>query len=236
MLLIQESKLGKVNDRLLKWLWGNGSFKGAFTMAEGSSGGLISCWDEKLKEMRKVMKDWQEREGLAKLTGITKLEEEIEVIESSFGSGRPWEEVRRELFSKRAELWNLYRMEERAWFQKSRIKWLREKDRNTKFFHMAATMRRRLNAIDHLEVNGALCSDPRVVKQVIVAYFEAQIQANFAIPLRCFDCTFRQLKESSVLELEKPFTEQKVWEVIQNSDRNKAPGPDGFNLNFYKQH
>lgn len=34
--------------------------------------------------------------------------------------------------------------------------------------------------------------------------------------------------------MERSFTEDEIWEVIKNSEGNKAPGPDGFNYNFFK--
>ena len=42
------------------------------------------------------------------------------------------------------------------------------------------------------------------------------------------------MKKQSVNSLESLFTEGEVWGVIQKCDGNKAPGPDGFNLNFIK--
>lgn len=45
-------------------------------------------------------------------------------------------------------------MEEISWRQKSRAVWLREGDRNTKFFHRLANSHRRHNFIGKLEVQG----------------------------------------------------------------------------------
>ncbi|XP_039048586.1 uncharacterized protein LOC120189350 [Hibiscus syriacus] len=41
--------------------------------------------------------------------------------------------------------------------------------------------------------------------------------------------------EDPSLALEKPFSEEEVWEAIAHSDINKAPGPDGLNLGFFKK-
>jgi len=41
------------------------------------------------------------------------------------------------------------------WKQRAKTFWFRDRDLNTKFFHAAATTRRKLNRIEHLEdVNG----------------------------------------------------------------------------------
>ena len=41
-LLLQESKLEKVENKLLKSIWGKNSFDGKVSLAVGSAGGLIS--------------------------------------------------------------------------------------------------------------------------------------------------------------------------------------------------
>ncbi|GMI65454.1 hypothetical protein HRI_000214700 [Hibiscus trionum] len=35
--------------------------------------------------------------------------------------------------------------------------------------------------------------------------------------------------------MDRPFTVEEIWETIRASDGNKAPGPDGMNLDFYKK-
>ena len=36
-------------------------------------------------------------------------------------------------------------------------------------------------------------------------------------------------------ELETPFSEQEVWKTINLLPSDKAPGPDGFGVTFYKK-
>ena len=43
-----------------------------------------------------------------------------------------------------------YKQEEILWRQKSRIRWLKEGERNTKFFHSSTIQRRMQNRIGHL--------------------------------------------------------------------------------------
>lgn len=35
--------------------------------------------------------------------------------------------------------------------------------------------------------------------------------------------------------LEEDFSELEIWEAIQECDGNRAPGPDGFNITFFKE-
>ncbi|CAL1369899.1 unnamed protein product [Linum trigynum] len=43
------------------------------------------------------------------------------------------------------------------------------------------------------------------------------------------------LNSAESASLEKPFTEEEIWECLSDSDGTKAPGPDGFSFEFYKR-
>jgi hypothetical protein len=50
--------------------------------------------------------------------------------------------------------------EEISWRQKSRVLWLKEGDKCTKFFHQLANSNWRFNSIESLSVNGSITFDP----------------------------------------------------------------------------
>src|ERR1043165_1305244 len=45
---------------------------------------------------------------------------------------------------------------------------------------------------------------------------------------------FNQISYEDVIALERPFSEEEVREVIWNCVGEKIPGPNGFNLGFFK--
>ncbi|KAK3219657.1 hypothetical protein Dsin_013627 [Dipteronia sinensis] len=63
------------------------------------------------------------------------------------------------------EAWIRSRKEEQTWRQKSRVKWLKEGDRNSKFFHFVANGRKRSNFIGDLYFNSVHMTDPRLIKE-----------------------------------------------------------------------
>lgn len=66
----------------------------------------------------------------------------------------------------------LYR-EEMLWLQRSRINWLKEGDRNTRFFHSRAVWREKKNKITKLrDANGVVHSSTKVMENMATQYFE----------------------------------------------------------------
>ncbi|XP_061357222.1 uncharacterized protein LOC133301586 [Gastrolobium bilobum] len=71
------------------------------------------------------------------------------------------------------ELNEIYMHEEILWFQRSRCKWLKFGDRNSKFFHSTTIARRRANIIDSLkDENGNWIGEPDLLVNMIAHYFE----------------------------------------------------------------
>ena len=58
------------------------------------------------------------------------------------------------------EFENLAKFEEISWRQISRVNWLKQEDKNTKFFHKTANSHRRYNNIDELNVDGEAIKNP----------------------------------------------------------------------------
>ena len=72
----------------------------------------------------------------------------------------------------RSQLWLWMNRRERYWRQLSRCRIIREGDRNTKYFHLTASMRRQRNWIDRLRINGEEVFDEVIIKSSIIDYFK----------------------------------------------------------------
>jgi hypothetical protein len=124
--------------------------------------------------------------------------------------------------------------EEICWRQKSRIRWLKEGDKCTKFFHQVANANQMTNSIESLLVNGSPTSDPNVISSHIVNFFESLFSEPMSWRPRVDNLEFEVLSMDEAASLEDPFEEREVREVINSMDRDKAPGLDGFSLAFFK--
>lgn len=66
----------------------------------------------------------------------------------------------------------LYR-EEMLWLQRSRVNWLKDEDRNTKFFHSRAVWRAKKNKISKLrDANGTVHSSTMKLESMATEYFQ----------------------------------------------------------------
>ena len=67
----------------------------------------------------------------------------------------------------------LYHREEMMWRQRARIEWLSSGDKNTKFFHLRASLRRKKNMIRALENSlGVMVSDPVELKSMVNDFYQ----------------------------------------------------------------
>ncbi|GMI86459.1 hypothetical protein HRI_002315200 [Hibiscus trionum] len=96
-------------------------------------------------------------------------------------------------------------------------------------------MRRRRNDIQCLCVGNNITKDMSDIRKVLVQHFRKSYNDVPTITLASFDVQFNTLEEYLAKNLEVPFSEEEAWLVINSADGTRAPGPDGFNLNFFKK-
>jgi hypothetical protein len=125
--------------------------------------------------------------------------------------------------------------EEMSWRQKSRALWLKEGDKNTKNFHRVANSHRKFNQVNSLSINRTISRNPAEIKEHIVQYYNNLYFENCSWRPRVEGLSFLSIDVDESIWLERAFEEKEVWDVIKDTNGDKASGPDGFILAFFQK-
>ncbi|XP_059659241.1 uncharacterized protein LOC132306062 [Cornus florida] len=126
-------------------------------------------------------------------------------------------------------------MEEISWRQKSRALWLKDGDRNTKFFHRLANTHRRCNHIGRIRVNGSELWREDEVRGGIVSFYQQLYTETLGWRPTLDGLPFNYISALDSDRIEIPFMEEEVLKALSSCNEDKALGPDGFTIRFLKE-
>jgi len=138
-----------------------------------------------------------------------------------------------------ATLWADLLCEEKLLKQKSRIQWLKEGDKNTGFFHNQIKNRWNHNKTLSIEnAEGDWCYGHSAVQGIAVDHFHSLLGSpavDQAIPdLESVESVISsKISSQQALLLERDITDEEILNTLKHIKKNKSPGPDGFNVNFF---
>ncbi|KAL9677221.1 hypothetical protein QQ045_005449 [Rhodiola kirilowii] len=98
-----------------------------------------------------------------------------------------------------------------------------------------ATWRSKKNSISSIMVEDSWVDKPELIKKAACEYFAGIFRSPEPCQWFLEELSFGYLNNDQRLFLESDITEEEILSVIKECDGNKAPGPDGFNINFYKK-
>ncbi|XP_057443779.1 uncharacterized protein LOC130735927 [Lotus japonicus] len=127
---------------------------------------------EKLKSLRGNLKQWNQEvfgDLRDKRNAAVQKLNELDLKEEQLGL-TPDEIIQRS--SLLLEFWTVVKLHESLLCQKSRSKWVKEGDQNSKFFHSTINWRRKTNSVVGLLIDGHWEEDPDVVKSEVKRFFE----------------------------------------------------------------
>ncbi|PNY14141.1 cysteine-rich receptor-like protein kinase [Trifolium pratense] len=216
----------------------NSDFKGVIKEAWESieiTGWMGFILKERLKVLKGVIKEWKktkfgkvEEEESRLLNDILVLDlrsESLGLVEAEVGE-------RKVLFEK---LWNILKSIDAMTFQRSRSRWLKEGDSNTKYFHNCIKARHRRNRVVALRTTTGWVEGPVGVRGAVVSYFRDHFDNEDWHRPTLDGITFPCLSLANADLLTASFTMEEISEVVKGCDGSKSPGPDGFNFAFIKE-
>ncbi|CAL0303504.1 unnamed protein product [Lupinus luteus] len=134
-----------------------------------------------------------------------------------------------------ADLWRLSSPKDNLLIQKSRQRWLRDGDSNSKFFHASINRRRRYNEVHGLFIEDDWVEDPVRVKNHVRSFSKNRF-SEFHWNMPSLDgIEFKRLSDENNLFLTARFEEPEVKEAVWSCDEDKSLGPHGYNFTFIKK-
>ena len=116
---------------------------------------------------------------------------------------------------------------------RSRVRYLKEGDANTSFFHKQACFRRRKNFISKLVDGDQVAINQEDKHKILFEHFDG-VLGQARTRAVTFDLAAFHRAGIDLSDLDQPFTEDEIWATIQSLPADRAPGPDGYTGRFYK--
>jgi hypothetical protein len=159
-------------------------------------------------------------------------------IQKIFISGSRTIELMKEEEKLQAQLEERRRQEEILWKQKSRVQWLKEGEKKTKFFHRAMVHCRHINKITHLEDSqGNPIREHSQIEAELTNYYWDLLTKTREERMKSIQRVTRHIPSlvtpEQNLALTQPITQEEVDQAIKSMPPGKAPGPDGFTTDFF---
>eukprot|EP00253_Pinus_taeda_P025801 PITA_25801 len=192
-----------------------------------------------LKHIKIQLKDWNKNEFGNIFDGKKIIEGRMqELNQTLIKEGH--DKVRSDQATKYQQQWeNICKQEEIFWRQKSRVQWLKEGKHNTKFFHKSTMDNRAHNRISLIkDKRGNNLNSHEEIEVALVQHFRSIAQDTcYERDHYIWDFTKhipRMVSREDNVNLYRSVTKEEVSGVVKEMQNGKAPGPDGFNVNFFK--
>jgi mannosylglycoprotein endo-beta-mannosidase len=189
---------------------------------------------DKLKGLRHELKKWHL--SLARLKGLIQNCNKVIVILDTLEEERP---LYREEFNFRQivklHLEDFLLAECNYWKKRCTIRWIKQGEDNTRFFHAMATERFRRNNIAVLhDVDGNEVTDHHAMASLLWEEYKNMMGRSDGITME-FNLHSLIKRVDGLDELTVPFQEKEMDEVVNEMPIDRALGPDGFNGLFLKK-
>lgn len=131
------------------------------------------------------------------------------------------------------ELWDWLKRKEVHWAQNSRIKWLKEGDKNTIFFSYDGHHSKKRNCIESLVINGTEVKDPLLnVRQCLISEIYLWSRINTVQLFKASTSkSWMTIKVTISLLLSPMKKLRTLWTPVMVT---RPPDPSGFNFKFIK--
>ncbi|XP_019158270.1 PREDICTED: uncharacterized protein LOC109154983 [Ipomoea nil] len=126
--------------------------------------------------------------------------------------------------------------EELLWFQRSREDWITSGDRNTAYYHAAATVRQsRTKVIKLIDENGNWLTKGEGLREHVRNFYDALFTEDTEVTsVLDIEARFPRIRRIDRRVFNREVTKEEVQKAVFDMKPFKAPGPDGLPAGFYQ--
>lgn len=208
------------------------------TWQQHVEGSPIYIWESKIKQTRKALKAWAKTDYKEPEAAKKEIKQQLEKIQQNIEVEGLTQQARQSEIRLYTELSQTVREEESKWRLKSRQTWLREGDKNTSYFHKQATIRKTSNTVNAIrDGEGNMHDSQEAIKEAATAHFKALLtkdhnEVDYAIFLQHMSSEVTpEMNNGLIQEVDEEEIKKAIWSLHPD----KAPGPDGFPISFFRE-
>jgi hypothetical protein len=153
-------------------------------------------------------------------------------------ASNPSESLSRMEKALKEDYFNVLRLEEDFWALKSKVGWVVERDRNTKFFHTSTLVRKRFNKIVRIRNSvGEWITDSDLIRlHIQQGFVDLFSSTHLQAPNRfCLPDWAPRVSDVEALSILAPINEKDVKISLWSLKPFKAPGSDGLHPGFFQK-
>ncbi|KAJ9536013.1 hypothetical protein OSB04_un000819 [Centaurea solstitialis] len=189
----------------------------------------------KLKRLKKLLANLRNTYGDLSIR-VKKAKQELDVIQLACDLDPCNMVLRDDLIALRLAYVQARSDEEIAAMQRAKVKWLKEGDSNTRYFHSVIKEKRNSQQIHSICNSQGMYVYDDAVPTAFLDYFKNIIGTidHTVDPVIPADLITNTLSMEAASFMIRPFTDNDVKEAMFGIGSGKAPGPDGFSSKFFK--
>lgn len=193
----------------------------------------------KLKRLKLCLREWNLNIFRNTDIQIADLEASLARVQADISSGEVSDGLLLEEISLQADLSEKLDRKNNYLHQRSRINWLKDGDRNTKFFHHSLRMRRASSGISTLMVDGEICTDEEHIASHIVDFYKnlfapsVGVQPDLEGIVNLIDGNKKVTRAHKDCLTACP-DENETRKAVFDIDADSSPGPNGYTGKFFQ--
>nr|XP_025665300.1 uncharacterized protein LOC112763991 [Arachis hypogaea] len=190
---------------------------------------------QKMKALRKPLRQWNKECSGSIESNLVKLEEEMKKVDEEKEKGGDDECLLARAMAIRnvIEVW--YGRREDYWKQLSRLRFASQMDKNTKFYHSVAKTRRRSKVIEEIHINGNCYRGVGRVKNEVRQFYKELYKEEQILNILFNKSLVKSISAAEASSMELIPSKEEIKSAVWHCPPSRAAEPDGFNFKFIRR-